>query len=249
MRTLTARLAALLGRAEEPAQPPAPARRLRRMRDADSLGTSAPVGRPLVTESLDSDLGRPTSDAYAQDTALVRETLAGNREAVERFAERMTCIPRILQALNLQSGARLDEHALADTAQDCALIVWRKLTSYRSSHALEGWVYGIVLRELLNARRRRARADRVETLAPEDVRDPGREDASDAEEVELDAALDELSEAEATIIRLRHHEDLSFPEIGQRLAIPENTAKTRYHRGLVRLRELLHVRTRQREHR
>lgn len=249
-RTLTGRLALLLGRTQGvPSPHAASTRRLRPMHDADSLGPSALLGQPRVTDSQEPALGASSSDAHAQDLALVKATLAGDREALDRFASRMVCIPRILQALNLQSGSRLDEHALADTAQDCALIVWRKLASYRPSHALEGWVYGIVLRELLNARRRRARASRVETLTAEHAREEPSEDVSDANEIELDAALDELSEGESAIIRLRHHEELSFPEIGRRLAIPENTAKTRYHRGLVHLRELLHVRSRQREHR
>jgi RNA polymerase sigma-70 factor, ECF subfamily len=231
--------------------------RAQELRRANGAASLAPAHSERQRVPDPAQRARPARAEVApgtesDDADLVRAALAGDREAIDVLAKRMRCIPRILSALNFQSGRGLDEHSLADVAQDCALVVWRKLASFRPSHSLEGWVYGIVLRELLNARRRHGsllrragtQPDVANIVQPDPV-----SDASDYEEGELEAALDELSDAEALVIRLRHYEDLSFPAIGARLSIPENTAKTRYHRGLERLREIVHVRTRQREHR
>ena len=41
------------------------------------------------------------------------------------------------------------------------------------------------------------------------------------------------------MIRLKHFQELTFEEISSRLSIPANTAKTKYYRGLEKLRETL----------
>ena len=41
------------------------------------------------------------------------------------------------------------------------------------------------------------------------------------------------------IVFLRHHDDLSFREIAERLGEPLNTVKSRYRRGLVFLKKIL----------
>jgi DNA-directed RNA polymerase specialized sigma24 family protein len=40
-------------------------------------------------------------------------------------------------------------------------------------------------------------------------------------------------------VRLKHLAELTFADIGVRLGMSENTAKSLYYRGLVKLRELL----------
>ncbi len=52
-------------------------------------------------------------------------------------------------------------------------------------------------------------------------------------------ALERLPARDATIIRLKHFEDLTFEQIAQRLAMPQSSAKADYHRAIERLRELL----------
>jgi RNA polymerase sigma factor (sigma-70 family) len=52
-------------------------------------------------------------------------------------------------------------------------------------------------------------------------------------------ALARLDPPADDIVRLKHFEELTFEEIGQRLLLSPNTAKTHYYRALVRLREAL----------
>ena len=48
--------------------------------------------------------------------------------------------------------------------------------------------------------------------------------------------LSMLSPGESEVIRLKHFAQMTFEEIAERLGISANTAKTRYYRGLERLR-------------
>ena len=52
-------------------------------------------------------------------------------------------------------------------------------------------------------------------------------------------ALERLDPVDADVVRLKHFEELTVEEIGGRLGLPTNTAKTKYYRGLGRLHEAL----------
>jgi RNA polymerase sigma-70 factor (ECF subfamily) len=59
---------------------------------------------------------------------------------------------------------------------------------------------------------------------------------------ELDAlgkAIEQLPEAERTVIMLRHFSQMSFKEIAEAMQTPLGTALARAHRALGRLRELM----------
>ena len=58
------------------------------------------------------------------------------------------------------------------------------------------------------------------------------------------AGLESLEEDEAAVVRLKHFEDLTFERLAEVLGIPTNTAKTRYYRGMRKLRRRLAERTR-----
>ena len=63
---------------------------------------------------------------------------------------------------------------------------------------------------------------------------PGADDLAEAESM-----LIRLGGVEAQIIRLKHLESLTFDELGARMGLSANTAKTHYYRGLSRLRSML----------
>ena len=124
------------------------------------------------------------------------------------------------------------------------------LTEFRPVGPLESWAYGIAYLEFRNACRRNLRSRlRSSPLiddtpaAPVVPPDPTGGLGDDVEE-----AVNRLDDEDALVMRLRHEAGLSFEEIGRRLSMPMNTAKTRYHRGLKRLREWMRVRESQREH-
>jgi RNA polymerase sigma-70 factor (ECF subfamily) len=201
------------------------------------------VLRPGVTSESDSF-------PKLSDAALVRAVLSSDPAARERFVARMRCVPRILAALNARHGRPLDDEALADLAQDAVVVVWRKLPEFRDPGPLEAWVYGIAYLEFRNAWRRAGRAKKRQVPLSEAVQPISEQESESVGDPanEIEVALSRLDPEDSSIIRLRHYEGLSFEAIGERLGIPMNTAKTRYHRSLRDLREWLRMRGNQEEH-
>jgi len=184
------------------------------------------------------------SDAPRSDHDLVQHTLRGDERAVEDFITRMRCVPRVLSALNAKYGSRLDEHDLADLAQDTVLLLWQKRATFTDFVKLETWAYGVARFEFMNALRRKTRS----RIAPQDVHvdgfgEPLSRPISDGLEYgELLASLDRLDPSEAAVVRLKHFEELTFEAIGAVLSITANTAKTRYYRAIRALQENLRSR-------
>lgn len=165
------------------------------------------------------------------DLAFVQKVMAGDRSAIDEFAQRMRCVPRLLTWQNRRFGRPLDDHDLADLAQDIAMIVWRKLGEYRGLGVLEAWigkVCSLEFRNALRSSRRRPRhfpdgdADDIEAVVESGF--------ADAERVRT--ALLRLDGSVAEIIRAHHFEGLNFVELARREGLPLNTVKTRYYRGL-----------------
>jgi len=175
------------------------------------------------------------------DRALVQRVLRGGRAELQALAERLRCIPRTLQILDVRSGRQLGPEELADLAQDVLVVAWRKLGEYEGLAPLEGWTYGICVLEYQNALRRRKRlrqeaqviASRCGTVE-DAVRDP---DPWAFEDVHQ--GLQRIGLDEARVIRLKHFEGRTFEEIGSTLGLSINTVKARYYRGLEELRPLL----------
>ncbi len=175
------------------------------------------------------------------DGAFVEQVLAGDREAVRRFVERMRCVPRILVRKNAQLGRPLSDHEIEDLGQEVLAALWRKLPQYNGTAALETWAYRFCYLELMrHLRTKHGLPKQLEdplegsTLEPQAPPPPSPEDTA-----RVLAALDGMDAEEADVIRLKHFEDMTFEAIGERLALSPNTAKTRYYRGLKKLERLL----------
>ena len=175
------------------------------------------------------------------DLYLAREALKGGQDAVDVFVERMRCIPRMLTSLNSRRNNYLSPDDIADLSQEVFTTVWKKLETYQGEAALETWVYSFCLLMMMNSVRKKARQPHaIEDDAPEPsapVPDPSALTAPDEEAVH--AALGKLGAAERSVVELKQFEALTFEDIAERLSISTNTAKTRYYRGLTKLRSLL----------
>lgn len=187
--------------------------------------------------SLPSD--RNPRMPLSADVELVRGTLARDPESLARFIERMKCVPAMLAVRNSRSGGVLSEAELEDLSQDVVVAVWRKLDRFDGRARLETWVYQFCYLEFLRrCRTLRSRPRLLDDLAvaeePEAEVVPGTLDYE-----QLYRSFDELGPAEADVLRLKHFEDLTFDEVGARLGVSPNTAKTRYYRALDKLRRRL----------
>lgn len=176
----------------------------------------------------------------AEDAALVRAALQQRESAIRLLVARLRCVPRILRALNARRGCPLGEHDLADLAQDTLAVILRKLEGFHQNCSLEAWVYRICTYELMNAIRRVGRAplaiareDGVEELPARD------ENSEEDDQGELHWAMERLEAREAAIIRRKCLEGETFETVARELALSLGTVKTRYYRGLRKLREIL----------
>jgi RNA polymerase sigma-70 factor (ECF subfamily) len=196
---------------------------------ADSLKPPGETGAPTLPDD---------ASLHLRDLELVRRVLGGNAEAVDDFVLRMSCARRFLAFRNASLGAPLGPDELEDCVQSALLAVWRKLGQFAGRASLEAWVYRFTQLELANRLRGLERRPRALESAPEPSAEANaRVDAAEAER--LYRALARLDEDSADVIRLKHLEACTFEEIGARLAVPTNTAKTRYYRGMERLRRIL----------
>lgn len=174
------------------------------------------------------------------DLRLVRAARAGDPAAVERFVERMRCVPRILAAKNARLARPLRSDELADLAQEVFAAVWSRLEEFEGRSALESWVYAFCALNLLRSARRGRGPTPGPHGAPDALAAPAPESALDPlDEEHLHAALAQLAPEEAEAVALKQLDELTFDAIAARLGVSANTVKTRYYRGLVGLRRRL----------
>ncbi|MCC6782074.1 MAG: sigma-70 family RNA polymerase sigma factor [Planctomycetes bacterium] len=200
----------------------------------DPAGPRLERDQPSAPQAQDS-----RNPAWSEDLALARAALAGEPAALETFVRRMSCIPRILDALAKRSAAFRSPEERRELAQEVFARVWAKLPGFVGHATLETWVYrfcALTLVERLRARRREP-GDAHELLAALAADEPRRLAAPDA--LRVQAAVAGLDADEAAIVEARHFDGATFEEAAARLQISPNTAKTRYYRAIERLRREL----------
>ena len=120
---------------------------------------------------------------------------------------------------------------------------WQAAESYDLARPLGPWLMTIARRASLDLLRREFRPTRGGHELEQDavVEAPGIDEAWLSWAVQ--EALGRLSDDEREIVRLSFFEDLTQPQIAERLGIPLGTVKSRSHRAHRQLAELLaHVR-------
>ena len=180
-------------------------------------------------------------DGVPSDLLLVRAALAGEEQAISAFIQRMTFVPRVLTSQNKKLRIQLDREELADVVQETLAVIWRRLPAFSGESTLEHWSYTICTFTIMNAARRRKRRLRMGSDALLAER-PARAPATESSELDHEAvheALLRIPASHAQVIQLRSFDELSFPEIGQRLGISPAKAKNLYHSGLRMLGTLL----------
>ena len=180
----------------------------------------------------------PRAD-HPSDMELVRAVLRREATAVDALVLRMRCIPRILALLNQRMGNVLGADDLNDLTQDILARLWPRMRDYTGEAALETWFYGYCFNGLMNAVRKHRRLQSMQRGSAHAESIPGPSSPQHLEFDHLQQSLERLDPRETRIIRLKYFDDLTFEEIGGRLEISPNTAKTCFYRGMRRLEELL----------
>jgi RNA polymerase sigma-70 factor (ECF subfamily) len=125
-----------------------------------------------------------------------------------------------------------------DVLQDTLFIVCRQLPKLRDPRWLRAWAYRIATREAVRrARRERRWADAQRDEMVDDLPQPERAEAADAELLDaLPALLDRLSPASRIVLHMHYVDGLTYPEIAEALEIAVGTVKSRLAYGLAALR-------------
>lgn len=189
---------------------------------AGTMGSSSPSDR----EGL--------SDAALLEAIAGQRSQAAFRELFLRYAPR-------LKSHYLRSGQGAAQ--AEDLAQDVLLSVWHRADSYRPEQAsVSTWIFRIARNRFIDVvRRQRYVQLEPHVLEAQEAVRQGVDDelANQQLGARVIAALDELSEEQAEVIRSSYFAHESASQIAARLRIPTGTVKSRLRAGMLHLQERL----------
>lgn len=148
--------------------------------------------------------------------------------------------------LNLVYGAAMrrtggDAHLSADICQHVFISLARNARSLITHPCLSAWLHTATRNAALNVLTSEQRRKTREATAMLTLADNESEDAPEWHQLKplLDETIDELSEADRTVIVGRFLEGRAFAEIGAHLKVSEDAARMRTERALERMRAAL----------
>ena len=180
------------------------------------------------------------------DDEAVRRCQDGDRDAFRHLVEHYR--DPLYGTAFLMTGDR----ALAEEqVQEALLLAWRGIGGFRRGRPVKPWLMRILVNAVLAQRRRRALATvplegaghadgEGESDAPA-ADEPSQLETIEAREERADVrrALARLTAEHRQVVVLRYFADLTVPQIARSVRVREGTVKSRLHRALRQLRELL----------
>jgi RNA polymerase sigma-70 factor (ECF subfamily) len=192
----------------------------------------------VVRSARTDDEAEVEIDTEAEAAALAR-VRAGDRTA---YAVLVTLHAPIAKRLAVLSGAGNDAD---DVVQEAFVKAYEALPRFHEGAGFRPWLLRIVVNETRNVQRGRSRrALRENRVATEEaairaVPDPAEVAVSADRRSGLLAALDALPDDLREVVTCRYLLELSESETAQALGIPAGTVKSRLHRALASLREVM----------
>lgn len=159
---------------------------------------------------------------------------AGNQGAFGDLVEaHATTTFRLCYAI-LRSPAEAE-----DAAQDAFVRAWRDLPKLRDAGSWQAWLRKIAVRTAID----RARSNRRFLAMRSEVRPVDDPAEAYGTRDEIGRAFMRLAADDRALLVLRFYVDLEVPDIAISMGIPLGTAKSRLHRALGRLRQVLETET------
>ena len=138
-----------------------------------------------------------------------------------------------------------DDHEAADAAQDAFLRASRSQRSFKLGQPLRPWQLRIVTNTALNRIQAAQRRNRMnERYTQQVIVENGNLSIEGLavkreQQQRLIAAVNQLNPEQQTLIALRYFLELPEAEVAAALNIPRGTVKSRLHRTLAKLREII----------
>ena len=181
-----------------------------------------------------------------KESEMVRMAQAGSEQAFESL---VTAYERKIYTLAYRYTG--NEQDALDICQEVFIRVYRSISGFKEESAFSTWIYRIASNICIDYSRKKQGKGTVplyfqgedgEEMAME-IPDPaeGPEAALDRRELrgDIERALSYLTEEHRQIVLLRDISGLSYGEIGEALAMPEGTVKSRLARARLNLRKIL----------
>ncbi|MCS7207565.1 MAG: sigma-70 family RNA polymerase sigma factor [Dehalococcoidia bacterium] len=166
----------------------------------------------------------------------IRLCQQGDREAFRTLVERYQDI--LLGTALLMTG---DPALAEDLVQEAFLAAWQGMGGFDTRRPLKPWLVRILVNKALNTLRRRGQPavplDAATTHSA--LADPTEVALRRERHHALREALATLPSEHRQALLLRYYTDLTVPEIAHALGWREGTVKSRLHRALAHLREVL----------
>jgi len=169
-----------------------------------------------------------------EDLKLVSEARRGSRDSFERLLLRYE-----RSIFNAAYRILRDYENAKDVTQIVFLKAFQNLEHFDGQYRFFSWIYRIAVNESINLSKSRRRFDPGEDTRIEVRNTP--ENLLSRKELGgvVQAALMSLEFDYRVVIVLRHFSDCSYQEMGEILAIPEKTVKSRLFTARTLLREIL----------
>ena len=169
------------------------------------------------------------------DSSLVDALVEGDRQALAELYERHA--PWLLLRLTRRCA---DAGIVDEVVQDTFVAVWRSAKKYNGQGEVAAWIWGIGIRRMVDALRRRPKEYLSTTVERADVALSAEEQVLlGVEYGDLAGALDRLSPELRAVVQATVLDGLTTGEAAKLLGIPQGTVKSRMKRARGQLREEL----------
>lgn len=175
----------------------------------------------------------------ARERELILRTKEGSHEAFRELVE-----IHMRQAYDLAFGFVNDHDDAEDVAQEAFVKVFHSIKSFREDAGFGTWLYRIVTNASLDRLKQRKRHTNRSVRIDQAEQSPMMTHNPSVDSVDLamhmERALHELPTLQRAVVILRHIDGLSTRKVSEILQCSEGTVKTHLHRGLKKMRSLLH---------
>ena len=176
---------------------------------------------------------------YSEDAALVQHCLSGDADA---FGTLVHKYQEMVYAYAFQKAG--NEADAKDIAQEVFLRAYRHLDSLKSPHQFRTWLYTIMSNEckrwLARTARNRKRETRLEEATDDALQvEPEYARKQDDWQLDLEQALEKLSDDSRIAVSMFYMSNCSLKEIGEFLGVSANAVKVKLYRARQQLGHVL----------